>query len=310
MSSYGDDLNKLAMLNALHLTSLNRSLSIIDDLASVEFSVFSQWGEDGIIDWIISKIPSIPRTFVEFGVEDYMESNTRLLLQLRNWRGLVMDSSDKNIEKIRSDSLSWRFSLTSCSAFVTCDNINHLLHENNFIGDIGLLSIDIDGNDYWIWNSIDCINPAIVVAEFNAVFGDIYKLSIPYDQYFSRTKYHFSSLYFGASLPSLISLGLEKGYTFIGTNSSGVNAFFVRNDLEHLVTRHMKSISAYPSLHRESRDKNGNLTYIDGINRRDVIRDCPLINVSSGESVSLGTFDCIYSPEWCNSLPRQFNFRN
>ena len=98
-------------------------------------------------------------------------------------------------------------------------------------GPLGILSIDIDGNDYWIWQAITSVQPAIVICEFNAVLGDMRPIVVPYDSAFQRLRAHFSGQYFGASIAALKSLARAKGYTFVGTNSNGVNAFFLKEEL-------------------------------------------------------------------------------
>ena len=196
-----------------------------------EFRAFSQWGEDGIIQFLLRHIKIDKRIFVEFGADNYnVESNTRFLLSNNNWAGLVMDSSKEAIEQLKRSHSYILYELKAVSAFITRDNINDLLANNGITGEIGLLSIDIDGNDYWIWKAINVVNPAIVVIEYNYRFGSDEAVTIPYDETFDRTKAHPSRLYFGASLKALCKLGAEKGYAFVGCNSNGVNAFFVRLD--------------------------------------------------------------------------------
>ena len=87
------------------------------------------------------------------------------------------------------------------------------------------------GNDFWVWRAIDCVAPAIVICEFNAVLGDRRPVVVPYDPAFTRFKYHYSGLYLGCSILALQRLADQKGYAFVGTSSNGVNAFFVRKDL-------------------------------------------------------------------------------
>lgn len=198
-------------------------------LAEHEFSVFSQWGEDGIIAWLVRSIDVGPQIFVEFGVEDYTEANTRLLAENDNWTGFVMDASRENIDSVRSSDICWRHNLHAMAAMITRDNINELLVQNGFTGDIGLLSIDIDGNDYWVWKAVRVINPAIVVIEYNHRFGCDEALTIPYEEGFRRGK-PYPIYYFGASLKALCLLAAQKGYAFVGCSSNGVNAFFVRRD--------------------------------------------------------------------------------
>ena len=201
---------KLLILNGRILSSQLQQEMVIDDFSSVEYSVHSQWGEDGIIDWLISRIPSLPRYFVEFGVENYIESNTRYLLQNRNWSGLIIDGSRNNISDIHNQPIMWRHDLTALSAFIDRSNINSLLNENIKSNGVGLLSIDIDGNDYWIWEKIDSINPGIVVCEYNALWGDIHSISVPYSPDFNRTNVHYSNLYYGSSIKALILLAKRK----------------------------------------------------------------------------------------------------
>lgn len=292
------NLHKQLILLAQMQSKVNKDITQLEDLSEVEFSVFSQWGEDGIIDWLISQMPNVPKTFVEFGVENYNEANTRLLLQLRNWQGLVIDGSELNIQEIKCQDIYWKYNLTAKCAFVDKYNINSLLKDNCFTGEIGLLSIDIDGNDYWVWQAITCVNPYIVVIEYNAVFGDILPVTIPYHSDFFRTSAHHSNLYFGASLPALIQLGREKGYKFIGTSSSGVNAFFVRDDLASMVLKKICSISAYPSSFREARGTSGELLFVSGKKRSEMIFDLPLVDTVMNKNVTLRGMKEIYSMQW------------
>ena len=182
---------------------------VLDNIHDAEFKVFSQYGEDGIIQYLIRQIGCLGRsTFIEFGVENYEEANTRFLLINNNWRGLIIDGSPENIAHIRDTSLFWNSNLTAVSCFIDADNINSLISKNGFANrDVGLLSIDIDGNDYWVWEKISVIEPVIVVVEFNSVFGPLHAVTVPYNPKFLRSKAHSSCLYFGASLRALELLG-------------------------------------------------------------------------------------------------------
>ena len=290
--------SKNIVLQSLMIASKNREKKSIKQLTDVEFSGFSQWGEDGIIDWLIERLPNIPKTFIEFGVEDYKESNTRMLLHLRNWRGHVIDGSKKHISSIKQQDLYWRFDLTVNCAFINRENINHLIDTSGFYGDIGLLSIDIDGNDYWVWQAINSVNPVIVVCEYNAVFGDLHRISVPYKADFQRTQAHFSNLYFGASLLSLIELGQQKGYVFVGTNSNGCNAFFVRDDFAPLIMASLDEITSNPSLIRESRDSTGTLTFMRGKERLDIISHLPVFDFDTNSMRKIGDIGNLYSSHW------------
>jgi hypothetical protein len=286
------------LLQGAQAALLLRGQHTPNSLQDVEFKVFSQWGEDGIIEWLVSRLPAIPQSFVEFGVEDYGEANTRFLLSHRNWRGLVLDGSLANIEKIQSRARRWRNDLTAISAFITRENINELIGGAGLTGDIGLLSIDIDGNDYWVWGAINVVKPWIVVVEYNSVLGDLSPLTIPYDANFRRMYAHSSGLYYGASAPALELLAGRLGYTLVGGNRAGNNMFFLRNDAMAMLGPKIGDRRVRPSLYAEARDDHGELSLIRGTARRDVIKDMPVTNLASGVTASLADMGELYSPYW------------
>ena len=129
----------------------------VQALADAEFRVFSQWGEDGIIQHLISRIDVGRKIFIEFGVQNYVESSTRFLLINNNWSGLVIDGGEKYIDYIRNDLIYWQYNLQAECAFITKDNINALISKAGIQGEIGLLSVDLDGNDYWVWEAVDVV---------------------------------------------------------------------------------------------------------------------------------------------------------
>jgi hypothetical protein len=257
-------------------------------LTDAEFRVFSQWGEDGIIQYLISRVPIENNSFIEFGVEDYRESNTRFLLIRDNWSGLVIDGSAKNVEKIKKDDLYWRYDLTALCAFITRDNINELIRKR-FHGDIGILSIDVDGNDYWIWEAIDVVSPRIVICEYNSIFGVKKAVSVPYNPAFYRTEAHFSNLYFGASLPALCNLASRKGYVFVGCTKAGNDAFFVRNDVANNVMSVTAREGYILSKSRESRNESGQATFISGDERLGIISDMEVFDFERTQLVKVST---------------------
>ncbi len=248
-----------------------------------EFQVYSQWGEDGIIQYLISKIIIEHPIFIEFGVENYMESNTRFLLMNNNWAGLIFDGSEANINYIKKDPIYWRHNLKAEHAFIKSNNINGLIEKNGIKGDIGLLSIDIDGNDYWIWENISVINPRIVICEYNSIFGNEKNVTIPYDSNFYRANSHHSNLYYGASIKAFTSLAKLKGYSLIGSNSSGNNVFFVRNDCMQNLTPVMPREAYVESQFRESRNQDGDLTFLSYNQRLSEIAEMPLINLDDNK---------------------------
>ena len=201
------------------------------DLHAHEFKVASQWGEDGILRHLCRAVPVPRKLFVEFGVENYEEANTRFLLADQNWSGLVLDGDEANVEQIRRSRIYWMHNLKAASAFVTAETIDGLLRANGVEGEIGLYSVDVDGMDHWIWRATTAVSPAIVAIEYNHRYGPDDAVVVPYDPAFDRRKADPSLCYYGASLAALVKLADAKGYGLVGCNSNGLNAFFVRRDL-------------------------------------------------------------------------------
>jgi len=283
-------------LNEENILKKNKIVNFKD----VEFSVFSQFGEDGVISWLIDKIPNIPQVFIEIGTQDYWESNTRFLLKSKKWKGYLIDSSKKDINKIMRQRIYWQHKLKAINEFVDKENINTILKKNINEKEIGLLSIDIDGNDYWVLEQINEISPVIIVCEFNSIFGDQHKVSVPYNKNFIRNKMHYSNIYFGASISAFISLLEKKKYTFVGSCSTGVNAFFVKNDYKYHLNEKIEKINCYPSCVRESLDVNGKLDHTDIFEQIDKIKDLEVIDIDENKKKKLSDYDNLYSKSWLN----------
>jgi hypothetical protein len=222
------------------------------------------------------------RIFVEFGVESYVEANTRFLAVNDLWAGLVIDGSAENIAYIKTDPIYWATNLKAEHAFITADNINDLITRNGIHGDIGLLSIDIDGNDYWVWQAITCIAPRIVICEYNSLFGPTAKVTTPYDPAFVRGRAHFSGVFYGASISALTELAARKGYSLVAGNSAGNNVFFVRNDLLGTL-RVLNPAGAYRQAQfREYHDEAGRLTFDDFAGRLNKIQHLSVFDLAVG----------------------------
>lgn len=263
----------LSTLNA------NKKNAVLNDY---EFKVFSQWGEDGIIQHLIQSLDIKNKTFIEFGVEDFTESNCRFLLMKDNWRGFVIDASQININKIKQSYFYWRYDLNAHLAFITKSNINKILKESGFEEDLGILSIDIDGNDWFILEAISSYKPRILICEYNDVFGKDRRISVPYDPEFIRTQKHYSNLYFGASIAAIVYLAEEKGYVLVGINSNHNNAFFIRKDLVCNAVPKVELEEIYePSNIRESRDQSGRLTHLAGNQRIAQLKGLSVLNVKT-----------------------------
>ena len=199
-------------------------------LADYEFKLFSQWGEDGIIQRLTHCVKVANKTFIEFGVEDFFESNCRFLMMKDGWRGFVIDGSEAKIKRLRRSYFFWKHELNAVAAHITRENIDGLLARSEFDRDVGVLSIDLDGNDYYVLEAIGRFEPRILICEYNAVFGPVRKIAVPYRADFDRSRAHYSNLYWGASLAAMTYLAESKGYVLVGTNSAGNNAFYVRRD--------------------------------------------------------------------------------
>lgn len=252
----------------------------INGFHDTEFQVFSQNGEDGIIQYLVQNLPIKVKKFVEFGVENYREANTRFLLEHDNWSGLVMDGSEQHIRSIKEEEIYWRFDLRAQQAFITRENINELLRQGGMSGHIGLLSIDIDGNDYWVWEAITEVDADIVIVEYNPRFGAERAVTIPYDAEWTRFKVHYSGIYFGASIKALEKLGMRKGYALVAVNQTGANLFFVKRELLNDKVKAVSAESAYvPNSYHDSRDESGHLDFKRGKDELALLNGLPLVDV-------------------------------
>ena len=289
LSSVESQLEDMKLLCAAPLVNRLRDDFVYDNIQEAEFKVFSQFGDDGIIQYLVNRveIPAGRRRFIEFGVENYRESNTRFLLLNNNWSGLILDGSAENINSIKNDQIYWKHELTAVHSFIDRDNINELIAANGFAGEVGILSIDIDGNDYWIWETIDVVKPAIVIVEYNSVFGATRAVAVPYDPLFNCTKAHYSNLFWGSSLKALCQLGKRKGYAFVGADSHGNNAYFVAQDKLGKLKELTAADGYVASRFRESRDEAGQLTYVSGRQRLELIKHLEVFDFEKGALISL-----------------------
>lgn len=214
----------------LFLTELLKSQRYSDPqrLARFEHQVYSQNGEDGILAEIFRRIGVSTRYFVEIGVGDGLENNTVHLLS-RGWAGIWMEGSSKSAAVIRRElnRLIGSKKLTLIESFITRENVSSLLEQAGVPADIDLLSIDIDRNTFYIWEALADYKPRVVVVEYNAIMPPELDWKVQY----RADQWNDGSLYFGASLKAFEILGGRLGYSLVGCDLCGVNAFFVRNDL-------------------------------------------------------------------------------
>ncbi len=284
-SLFERNFSELKILAAKKLVYQNNQIQKIKELWEVEFNAFSQSGDDGIIQYLINKFGILNKTFVEFGVENYRESNTRFLLMNNNWSGLVIDGSKHNIEYIKRDPIYIFFELHAVEAFITKDNINDIISEK-FKGNIGLLSVDIDGNDYWILEAITAVNPDILIVEYNALFGGERAISVPYDEAFVRTQKHYSNLYWGASLKAIVFLAEKKGYVFAGCNNTCNNAYFIKKEIfekSNCIDEKVVKKEYVDFKFRQSKNHEGQLTHLNPAESYQLIKGMPVVNIITGK---------------------------
>jgi hypothetical protein len=296
-------IERTLMVSGVEAVRANRRVQKINSLADVEVCVFSQFGEDGILDWLLNGITVSRPQFVEFGVGNFIEANTRFLIKHRNWRGLVLDGDQPAIDSIRTDDVYWANDLTALAAFITAENISSTIKGAGFGGPLGVLSVDIDGNDYWVLRELLWLRPDVIICEYNAVLGDLYPVTIPYDPRFDRRALPDTSrLYYGASIQAFVSL--LDGYALAGSNTAGNNAFFVRKELFETIGGRIADTRPRPSLFRESYDPNGKLTFLGGLDRLTQIKSKPVVDLRTGQPTRIEALGNPYSDHWLHLMAR------
>ena len=218
--------------------SLKRSGASLPTLRDVGFKVYSQTDEDGILLYIFSLLGDGPKTAVEICAGDGIECNTANLILNHGWHVLLVDGDEKQIQRgvdyYRAHPGTYVYPPVFKKAWVTRDNVNDLVKSSGFSGEIDLLSLDMDGVDYWIWKALDQVDPRVVVVEYQDIIGPELALTVPYSDSFDARRYPMTDgmpNYCGASLPAFIKLARSRGYRLVGCNRLGYNAFFVKEGL-------------------------------------------------------------------------------
>ena len=200
----------------------------------VGFSVYSETDEDGILLYILSLIGVARMSAIDIGAGGVHGSNTANLIMHHGWRVLLIDGDS---EKIRNTQNHYarrgvdEGRAMCVSQHITADNIDAIISEYGFDQEVDVLSIDVDGIDYWIWKAIEVVSPRVVIIEYQCIWGPEASVTVPNDPDFQPEYAGQFGVYCGASLPALVKLAREKGYRLVGSNRFGFNAFFVRNDL-------------------------------------------------------------------------------
>jgi hypothetical protein len=193
-------------------------------LISASYKVFSQNQEDGMIAEVFRRIGSTSRRFIEFGIQDGLETNSTFLL-LQGWSGAWIEGWPVGAALARKQFAGYPIEVVN--SYITVENADAMITELARGEELDLLSIDIDTIDYWIWRAITMVRPRLVVIEYNASWPPFIRKTVAHDPQMAWDGSNFT----GASLGALEALGREKGYSLVGCALSGVNAFFVRDDL-------------------------------------------------------------------------------
>ena len=225
---------KVAQLQLVLAWKAQRDLLAFDE---VEFRAYSQNGEDGILLYLFSRIGTTNKMAVELCAGDGIECNAANLVLNHGWRALLVDGSIENVETARSFYGSHRdtfsFPPQVAHEWIERDTVNDVVARHGVTGDIDLLTIDLDGIDYWIWECLAVIRPRVVVVEVQIVWPADVSVSVPYARDFRGTFIDGLSVYSSASLAAFVKLARKKGYRLVGAQRLGFNAFFVREDIGH-----------------------------------------------------------------------------
>lgn len=262
--------DRLAQISLmLQYQNLIHSGKLLPTFADVEFSSFSQNGEDGICLYIFALIGMENRRSVEICAGTGTECNTANLIINHGFHGLLFDGSEDNIRRADAFYATRRetrtYPPTLVHSWITRDNVNDLIRRHGFDGEIDLLSLDLDGVDYWIWRAIDCVQPRVVVLEFNNLWPADKAVTVPYRPDFTTYYTAYGAEYAGASLLAFVKLGREKGYRLVGCQRYGFNAVFLRNGvgdhifpeiepsacLQHPYSQHAMNVRLEAVIHKE-----------------------------------------------------------
>jgi hypothetical protein len=226
---------ELQLLLGLQYRQMRAAGMPLPPLHEAGYSIFSEADEDGILQYIFALVGAPTRKLVDIGAATIHGSNTANLIINHGWNGLLIDGDADKIRRTATfyaENPATRNMPPKCvSSWISAENINALLVEHGFGGEIDLLSIDIDGIDYWVWKALDAARPRVVVVEYQCIWGAERSVAVPYRADFSPVYVGKYGVYNSASLPAFVKLGREKGYRLVGSQRYGYNAFFVREDL-------------------------------------------------------------------------------
>jgi len=276
------------MLGSIYFEQVSKNYNNLKELQDAEYKVFSQTGEDGIINYLFSKLNISNAKFVEIGVGDYSESNTRFIYENSFSKGLIVDIEKDFKKKVSQNINLWKGLLEIENTEITSENINSVLDKYNLNKNLDLFSLDIDGVDYWVLKNMNKRISKLFVVEYNPTFGHNLEITVPNVKNFNRFKSHYSGCYYGASLKAIIKMMDSKGYEFIGTNKLNFNAFFVVDKLAHEFVKlkeNLKTLEDYTSIKiRDSKNEKSELNFLSKEERLKNIKELYIIDVSQNQN--------------------------
>lgn len=263
------------------------------NLFDAEIQVFSQWGEDGILDFLCDELGIAKPRILELGCGNLLESNSRFLLESRCASAVVVDAREDLIGTVTDLPLAWRTTIIPVQSWITPESVvglQAMAHDQ--LGGVDVISLAIDGNDFWVASALDWTSVRLVVVEYNPILGPWQPVAIPRDDDFNRGHAHYSGLYFGASLGAWIHFFTAQGLSIVGTNRAGNNAFFVR-----VAERDRISVDDFGAEAmavavdwrvREARGLGGALALRGWADYASELASLPLVNTATGETTTLG----------------------
>ena len=290
-SKISDNNLKQKMLAASAAINASKaSRNTYENLWDSEVRVFSQWGEDGILDYLFDVAGISKPRILEFGAGNFTECNSRFAAEYRNASAYLVDMRADLVENTKELDIYWRNSIFPIQDFITPESAKtHLLNAKEKMGGVDVISLDIDGNDYWVLQELDLSNVSIVVCEYNPIYGSTGSYSIVRDDNFDRTKAHFNWLHYGMSLQAAIALMARQNLVFIGSNRVGNNAFFIRTEFLNKLPFSIPNLDALEPFVdwrvRESRDTSNRLNYLQVTEGKKAIGDCEILNLETNKIV-------------------------
>lgn len=245
------------------IASISSCFSEEIDLSRFEKSLYSQNGEDGVLAKIMQLVQPSPFC-VEFGADDGVTGSNTYLLRLQGWNCLLLD----RLYEIPEFNLH--------KEFITAENITAIFDQYAVPKDLGLLSIDIDYNDFYVWRSIDeKYQPAVVLIEYNATHLPAEDKVVKYHPFYCGDGYN----YFGASIRALYNLGRDKGYSLVYAENSGTNLFFIRDDILKDKGLNFKDMNDVEKLYRHpTYGKGPNGGHLKDLRERPYVPSSELLN--------------------------------